>query len=150
MPAVKKIPEGYATITPSLVVTDAVAAIALYKHAFGAKEEGVMKAPDGKIVHAVLTIGTSKLFLCDVIPSMCASPSSSSFYLYFEDVDAVFAQARNAGMEEFSPVQDMFWGDRTGCVKDKFGIMWTLATHVRDVPEAEMIEAGKEWMKNAA
>lgn len=150
MAQVKKIPEGYTTITPSLVVNDAAAAIELYKNALGAKEEGRMTGPDGKVVHAALTIGTSKVFLCDVMPTMCASPSASNFYLYLDDVDTAFTKAKKAGMEEFSAVQDMFWGDRTGTVKDKFGIMWTLATHVRDVSHEEMLEAGKEWLKKAA
>ncbi len=144
------IPEGYNTITPTLIVEGAAEAIKLYEKAFGAKEVYRMNTPDGsKIMHACLQIGSSRLFLCDVNPQM-STASNSSFYLYMEDVDATFRQAKQAGLEETSAVQDMFWGDRTGSIKDKFGIRWTIASHVRDVSKDELEKAAKQWGTKAA
>lgn len=144
------IPEGFSTVTPTLVVNDAAKAIALYTKAFGAKETYRLNCPDsGKIAHACIQIGTSKIFLCDTHPEMCATQTQTNFYLYFENVDASFKQAKQAGMQETSPVQDMFWGDRTGNVKDGFGNSWTLATHVRDVSQEEMVKAMKNMGKAA-
>lgn len=147
MPA---IPQGFNTITPTLVLEDAAKAISLYVKAFGAKEDYRMEYPGSKkIMHACLTIGNSKLFLCDTNEQMCSEPSSSNFYLYVDNVDATYQQARQAGLDEKSPVLDMFWGDRTGCLTDSFGITWTLATHVRDVSPEEMEEAKNKWGKAA-
>ncbi len=149
----RKIPEGFHTITPTLTVNGADKAIELYERAFGATEIYRMEAPDGsgKIIHACLQVGNSMLFLADVNPAMgCATPSVSTFYLYIDDVDASFNQARKAGLTETYPVQDMFWGDRTGSLKDPFGIQWTLATHVREVTPEEMEEGQKQFMKKAS
>lgn len=143
---VKKIPEGYHTVTPTLVLNDAAKAITLYEKAFGAKELYRMEGPGKKIMHAAIQIGSSRVFLTDVNPQMgCATPSQSGFYLYLDNVDATFKQAKQAGMTENSPVQDMFWGDRTGNLSDTFGIKWTLATHVREVSPEEMEEARKKF-----
>lgn len=149
----KKIPEGFHSVTPTLILNGAAKAIETYKKAFGAQELYRMECPGGtgKIMHACITIGDSKLFLADTNPQMgCATPSVSTFYVYLEDVDATFKQAKQAGLAEASPVQDMFWGDRTGTVKDSFGIHWTLATHVRDVSPEEMEEARKKFGAKAA
>jgi PhnB protein len=148
----KKIPDGYNSITPSLNLNDAAKAIKLYEQAFGAQEQYRLECPSGsgKIMHACLTIGNSKLFVADVNPQMgLSTPSTSSFYVYFDDVDAAFKKAKQAGLSEASALQDMFWGDRTGVVKDAFGITWTLATHVRDVSPEEMGEAMKKMGKAA-
>jgi len=151
--ATSPIPQGFTTITPSLMVDGAQEAIRLYKSAFGATEDYVMLVPDGsgKVMHASLQVGTSKLFLGDVNPAMgCGTPSSASFYLYVDDVDAAFAQAKKAGLTEKNAPQDMFYGDRVGSLTDKFGIMWTLATHVRDVSEDELKEGAKKMCSKAA
>lgn len=147
-----KIPEGFNTLTPTLIVNGAAQAIDLYVKAFGATETYRMPDPKtGKIMHACIQIGTSKLFLCDVNPEMgCGTASTSNFYVYLNDVDATFRQAKQAGLEEAQPVQDMFWGDRTGTMKDRFGNRWTLATHVRDVSPEEMEEARKKFAAKAA
>jgi len=148
----KAIPQGFSTITPSLVIDGALEAIKLYKQAFGATEDYVMMMPDGsgKVMHASLQIGSSKLFVSDVIPNMCATPSVAGFYLYVDNVDAAFAQAKKAGLSEKHAPQDMFYGDRTAGFTDKFGVMWTLATHVRDVSETELQEGAKKMMGKAA
>lgn len=146
----KKIPEDFSTLTPSLVVKDAAKAIELYKKAFGAEEAYRMEGQGGKIMHACIKIGDSNLFLADINPEMGAgTPSQSSFYVYLNDVDATFKQARTVGLSEVYPVKDMFYGDRVGTVKDPFGIQWTLATHMRDVSPEEMEEARKKFMQAA-
>jgi uncharacterized glyoxalase superfamily protein PhnB len=147
----KKIPEGFHTVTPTLVVSGAAKAIDLYKKAFGAQELYRMEGEKGKIMHACIMIGNSKVFLCDAAPEMgCATPSASSFYLYFDNVDSAFKTATGAGLNELSPVQDMFWGDRTGSLQDSFGNRWTLATHVRDVSKEEMEEGRKKFASKKA
>ncbi len=145
----KTVPEGN-NVIPSIIVNDAARAIDLYTKAFNAKEEYRIEYPgSNKIMHACITIGNTRLFLADVNEQMCAIPSVSGFYVYFSDVDKMFAQATKAGLNELYPVKDMFWGDRTGSVKDPFGITWTLSTHVKDVSPEEM-EAGKQMMAKAS
>lgn len=148
----KKVPEGFATITPTLVVDGAAKAIEQYKKAFGATEDYRMEVPGNKdkIMHACLTIGNSKLFICDVQPQMCATPTSSRFYLYFDDVDAMFKQAKGAGCNESMAPQDMFWGDRMGAVTDNFGIHWSIATFQREVSDEELKQGAKKMGNKAA
>jgi uncharacterized glyoxalase superfamily protein PhnB len=135
-----------------LIVSDAAAAIDLYKKAFGATEEYRMACPDtGKIMHACIYFGSSKIFLSDENPNMeCSKATHSNFYVYLKDVNSAFSTAKQAGMEEVMPPEDMFWGDRTGSVKDKFGNYWTLATHVRDVSPQEMEEGKKKFAEKMA
>lgn len=148
---VSKIPQDFHTITPSLSVNGAAKAIDLYVQALGAKELYRMASPDsGKIMHACVQIGSSKIFLSDANPEKDCPATTSSFYLYIDDVDAAFKQAKQGGLQETFAVQDMFWGDRMGCVKDSFGNSWTLATHVRDVSPEEMEEGRKNFGKKAA
>ena len=114
-----------------------------------------MACPEsGKIIHACLSIGSSKLFLSDANPEKGCAASTANFYVYIDDVDASFNKAKQAGLQEaWGGVQDMFWGDRTGCLKDSFGNNWTLATHVKDVSPEEMGKGRKEFiekMKKAA
>ncbi len=147
----KPIPEGY-HITPYLAVDDAAAAIEYYKKVFGAKERVRMDAPGGKIGHAELEIGNGLVMLADPFPqSTTRTPkelggTSASIFMYVEDVDAVVKQAVDAGATITMEVADQFWGDRMGSVTDPFGHLWTLATHVEDIPEEEMAERAKEAM----
>ncbi|MDE3061095.1 MAG: VOC family protein [Pseudomonadota bacterium] len=150
-----KIPEGFHTVTPYLTIKDAAKAIELYKQAFGAVEGETMRGPDGKIGHACLTIGDSKVFLADENPKMgtVAPPEKGSnvnFYLYVEDADAAQKKAIAAGMKEAMPVKEMFWGDRLGAVTDPFGYKWNLATQVREMTEEEVREAAKKAFNQAA
>ena len=148
----KPIPDGYHTVTPYLSVEDAAAAIEYYKSAFGAKERVRMEAPDGKIGHAELEIGDSLVMLSDPFPQASTTPpkelggTSAGVFLYVEDVDAVVKQAVDAGATVAMEVADQFWGDRFGSVTDPFGHLWSIATHVEDVPPAEMAERAKEAM----
>jgi PhnB protein len=154
MASVKRIPDGYTTVTPSITVSNADRAIEFYKKAFGATEKGRFKGPDGKIMHAEIEIGNSKFMLNDEVMGM-RSPQSlggspASFYLYFEDADAAFKKAIAAGGKELLAVTDMFWGDRLGKFEDPFGFHWNVATHVKDMSPEEMKKAGEEFMKEMA
>jgi PhnB protein len=150
--AVKQIPVGYHTITPYLAVDDAAAAIDYYQKAFGATERVRMEAPGGKIGHAELEIGDSLVMLSDALPQFSTRPpkelggTSVSAFMYVEDVDAVVKQAVDAGATIEMEVADQFWGDRFGSVRDPFGHLWSLATHVEDVPPEEMAERAKAAM----
>ena len=138
------IPNGYHTITAYLHVSDARRAIEFYKEAFGASELYRMESPDGRIGHAELQVGDSRLMLADEHPEVGAlSPqtiggSGVSFLIYTEDVDALFDRAMKAGATVTRPLANQFYGDRTGNLKDPFGHSWTLATHVEDVSPEEI------------
>jgi PhnB protein len=141
--AVRSIPEGYSTVTPYLIVTGASAAIEFYKKAFAATE--VMRfAHDGKIAHAELQVGDSRIMLADEHPEMgYRSPQSlggsgTGIMLYVDDVDSVFGRALDAGARSQQPVKDQFYGDRSGALIDPFGHLWTIATHIEDVSPEEM------------
>jgi PhnB protein len=150
MSAVKKIPEGYHSITPALIVKDGNAAIEFYKKGFGAEERHRMKSPDGRIGHAELKIGDSIVMLTDEFPEMkCLSPKSIggspvSMYVYVEDVDAIFNKTVSAGAKVLDPVKDQFWGDRHGRIEDPFGHLWSIATHKKDLSPEEMKKAAEE------
>jgi PhnB protein len=145
--SVKPIPDGYHSITPFLTVRDAARAIEFYKEAFGAKERGVMKSPDGKVMHAELMIGDSIIMLADEFPEFgCLSPqaiggSAMGLHIYLDGVDAAFERAVKAGAQIEMPVVDQFWGDRYGKLKDPFGHKWSIGTHIKDLSPAEMKEA---------
>ena len=157
MSKVKYIPEGYNTVTPYLVIKNASQAIDYYKKVFGAEVVVRMDGPDGKIGHAELKIGDSRIMLADENPSMGQGHTSAttiggspiSIYLYLPDVDKVFDRAVAEGAKVLKPVQDQFYGDRSGFVQDPFGHLWGIATHVEDVSPQEMNERMKK-MKLAA
>jgi uncharacterized glyoxalase superfamily protein PhnB len=149
----KAIPTGYHTLTPHMIVRDAARAIEFYKHAFGAVEKGAMKGPDGKIMHAELSIGDSILMLADEQPQFGAlSPQSTGgagmgLHIYVEDVDSAFDRAVKAGAKVEMPVSDMFWGDRYGKLADPFGHKWSIATHKADLSSEEMERGMMAMMK---
>src|SRR5262249_39359004 len=150
--AVKPIPDGYHTATPYLAVDDAAAAIEYYKSAFGAKERVRMDAPDGKIGHAELEIGDSVVMLADPFPQASTttpkelSGTSAGVFGSVKGVEAVGKQAVEGGAPVAMEVSDQFWGDRFASVIDPFGHLWSIATHVEDVPPAEMAERAREAM----
>ena len=141
---VKPIPDGYHTATPYLIVKGASSAIDFYKKAFGATELFRFAAPDGKVGHAELKIGDSPIMLADEAPEMDArSPqtlggTAMSILMYVTDVDAQFKQAVAAGAKVLRPVQDQFYGDRSGFLQDPFGHRWGLATHKEDLSVEEV------------
>ena len=142
--APRPIPEGYHSVTPYLIVTGAASAIEFYKHAFGAKEVMRMAHPDGRVGHAELQIGDSRIMLADEFPEIGArSPMSLGgtpvgIQLYVDDVDAVTARALAAGAKMLRPLKDQFYGDRSGTLNDPFGHQWTISTHKEDVSPEEM------------
>ena len=150
--AANPIPEGYHSLQIYLAVEDAAKAIDFYKKAFGAEETLRMPGPDGKIAHAELQIGDSKLMLSDPFPHSNVRPPSerggatASIFMYVDDVDATFEQAQRAGATVVSELEDMFWGDRFGTVADPFGHSWAMATHKEDLSEQEIAERSKAAM----
>ena len=142
--AVHPIPEGYPRVTPYLIVDDAAAAIDFYVSVLDAKEQMRMPTPDGSIAHAELSIGDSMIMLADESPDMGASGpktvggSPVSLMVYVEDVDATFAKALAAGATEAQPLEDKFYGDRSGTFDDPWGHHWHIASHVEDVSAEEM------------
>ena len=152
MSKVSYIPKDYNSVTPYLVVKDAAKAIDYYKKVFGATETVRMNGPDGKVGHAELKIGNSHIMLADENPSMGQGHSSAasigaspvSLYLYIPDVDRVVERAVSAGAKILKPVQDQFYGDRSGFIEDPFGHLWGIATHVEDVAPQELEERAKK------
>ena len=150
--AVNPIPEGYHSLQIYLAVEDASKAIDFYKEAFGAEETIRMPGPDGKVAHAELQIGDSKLMLSDPFPHSDVRPPAerggptASIFMYLDDVDATFEQAQRAGATVVSELEDMFWGDRFGTVADPFGHVWAMATHKEDLSEEEIAERSKAAM----
>jgi PhnB protein len=138
------IPAGYHSVTPYLVIAGAAKAIDFYKRAFGAVEVMRMEDPRGTVGHAEIKIGDSHVMLADEHPEMgYLAPTSLggaavSLMVYVERVDDVFKQALKSGAQEMQPLKDQFYGDRTGTLKDPFGHVWTIATHVEDIAPEEM------------
>ena len=153
--AVRPIPEGFHSLTPYITCRDAAAAIDFYKNVLGATELVRMPGPDGRVMHAELQIGDSRLMLNDEFPGMAAAPSptavpSSSVFLYTEDVDALVERAVQAGARVDMPLSNMFWGDRFGKFTDPFGHQWGVATHVEEVAPEEMQRRSEEMTKQMA
>jgi len=143
---VKPIPEGYPRVTPYLYVDGAADAIAYYCEVLGATERMRMAGPDGKVGHAEVEIGDSVVMLADEYPDMgvrgprTIGGTPVALHVYVEDVDRVFERALKAGGKELRPVEDKFYGDRSGMFEDPFGHHWSVASHVEDVPPDEMME----------
>ena len=152
----KAIPEGFHTLTPHLVVDDAKAALAFYKQAFGAVELMCVPEPKGKrVMHAEMKIGDSVVMLVDTFSEMGAKNpkdlqgSPVMLHIYTADADAMIKRAEKAGATVTMPVEEMFWGDRYGSVRDPFGHSWSVATHVRDVSPDQMKKAAEQAFAKA-
>jgi PhnB protein len=149
---VKPIPDGYYTVTPYLSIKGAASALEFYKKAFGATELFRMDW-NGKLGHAEMQIGNSRVMMADEFPEMgvrgpqTLGGSAVGLCLYVEDCDALFHRAVSAGATVVRPLQDQFYGDRSGTVADPFGHVWTIATHKEDVPPQEMERRAAEAMK---
>lgn len=145
-----KIPEGYTSVTPYITFDDPAAAIDFYKKAFGAEERMRLPSPDGNVAHAEIKIGNALIMLGAPCPqksnksAKTLSGTPVAFCVYVADVEAAFKKAKSAGMTETKPIDDMFWGDRMGTLKDPFGFEWSIAQRVRDVSPVEMQEALKK------
>jgi PhnB protein len=152
------IPEGYHTVTPQLTLESAAQSIDWYKKALGAEEVSRAVGPDGKIMHAELRIGDSRIMVNDAMmggkgPNALGG-SPSSLWVYVEDCDALFDRAVATGAQvaagPMGAMQDQFWGDRCGTLKDPEGYTWTIATHKEDLTREELAQRQAEWMKNFA
>jgi len=136
-------PPGYHSVTPYLALRDAKVAIDFYTRAFGAELVLKLDMPDGTIAHAEIRIGDSVLMLAEENPdwgnrsALSFGGSPVSMMIYVPDVDAAFARALAAGATQVRPVEDQFYGDRSGTLKDPYGYQWTLATHIEEVSTEE-------------
>ena len=152
MAKVKPIPDGYQQVTPYLTVDGASTAIDFYTEVLGAKERMRMADPGGKVGHAELTIGESVIMLSDeyadrgVVGPKTVGGTPVMINVYVEDVDAVYDRAVKAGAKALRPVENQFYGDRTGQFEDPFGHRWSVATHVEDVSPDEMAKRAAEAM----
>jgi len=151
--AVKAIPDGYRSVTPYLIVKGADRAIDFYKKVFGAAQRMRMDGPNGTVGHAEIEIDDSTIMLADEFPDMgLRSPQSLggtgvSLHLYVKDVDACFNRAVAAGAKVLRPVEDQFYGDRSGTVEDPFGHVWTISTHKEDLSPEELQKRSEAFMK---
>jgi uncharacterized glyoxalase superfamily protein PhnB len=142
--SVRPIPEGFHSVTPHLVCAGAAAAIDFYKQAFGAVELGRLPFGDGRVAHAEIRIGDSRIMLADDFPEHGSNGPQTLkgtpvyIHLYVNDADAAWEQAIAAGAKPVMPLADMFWGDRYGQVEDPFGHRWSIATHQREVTLEQM------------
>ena len=152
------IPEGHHTITPQLAFDNAAAAIEWYKKALGAEDLGRAIGPDGKIMHAEIRIGDSRIMLNDSMMGAkgpkALGGSPASLWVYVEDCDSLFKRAVAAGTQiahgAMGEMQDQFWGDRSGTFTDPHGYTWTIATHKEDLTPEEMKQRQDEFMKRFA
>jgi PhnB protein len=151
-PSVKPIPDGYPRVSPYLVVDGAEQAIDFYTQVLGATERMRMGGPDGKIGHAELQFGDSVVMLADEYPDMgyvgpkAVGGTPVTIGVYVEDVDKTFDAAVKAGAKSLRPVEDQFYGDRSGQLEDPFGHRWSIQTHIEDVPPEEMGKRAAEAM----
>ena len=152
------IPEGHHTVTPQLALDDAVKALEWYKRALGAEEMSRHLGPDGKVMHAEIRIGDSRIMLNDAMMGTkgpkALGGSPASLWIYVEDCDSLFNRAIAAGGQVahggMGQMQDQFWGDRSGSLIDPHGYTWTIATHKEDLTPEELQQRGDEFMKQFA
>ena len=150
MSQVKPIPEGFHSITPHLSVQGAARAIEFYRAAFGAEEIFRVPTPDGRLLHAEIRIGDSIVMIADEFPDMCTGEAvvhgnlPVTIHLFVRDCDAVFQRATAAGAKVVMPLQDMFWGDRYGSVRDPFGHNWSIATRKQNLSPEEIAKASEQ------
>src|SRR4051795_11426472 len=156
--AKSSVPEGFHTVTPQLTLDDAAQAIDWYKKGLGAEEIRRSVGPDGKIMHAELRIGNSRIMVNDAMMGgkgpKALGGSPTSLWLYVDDCDALFNRAVAAGglvnRGPMGQVQDQFWGDRSGTFTDPHGYVWTIATRKEDLTPDEMKTRQDEWMRQFA
>ncbi len=156
MPDVKPIPEGFHTLTPTLVIKDADKAMKFYREAFGAEDLMRIAGPSDSVLHAEMKIGNSIFMLGEEWPGhpvqspITVKGTTCTLNLYVSDVDAAHKRALAAGAREIMPPTDMFWGDRFSSVTDPYGHSWSLATHIKDMTPEECQKACDAWMAEMA
>jgi PhnB protein len=136
MSTVKPIPDGFHTVTPYLVVNDADRLLAFLTQAFEARPGEIARQPDGKIMHAQVTVGDSPVMFAEATEQWPAMPAA--FYLYVLDTDATYRRGLEAGATSLMEPADQFYGDRNAGLRDPVGNSWWIATHVEDVSPEEM------------
>lgn len=130
------IPPGMRTVTPYLAIAGAAQALDFYKRAFGAKELSRSPMPDGKLMHAEMKIGDTRIMMSDEFPgSLIRAPANAGtttvmLHVYTKDVDKLWAQALAAGAKVAMPLDNMFWGERYGQLQDPFGHLWTVSMRI--------------------
>jgi len=149
--AKRTVPEGFHTVTPQLTLDNAAEAIEWYKKALGADEVARALGPDGKIMHAELRIGDSRIMLNDAVMGnkgpKALGGSPASLWVYVDDCDTLFNRATKGGAQVRMPLGDQFWGDRCGTVIDPHGYQWTIATHKEDLTRDEIEKRQAEFFK---
>ena len=145
--AVKPKPEGYQTVTPYLAVKDAAGLIDFLKQAFGAEETLRMPRADGGVAHAEVKIGDSMVMLGEPTE---AEAMPGMIHLYVDDADSVYRRALQAGATSLREPENMFYGDRSAGVKDRFGNQWWIATHIEDVQPDEMKRRSEAFAQHQA
>jgi uncharacterized glyoxalase superfamily protein PhnB len=152
--AKQAVPDGYSTVTPIVTYDDCASAIEWYKRGLGAQELSRHIGPDGKVMHAEIQVGNSRLMVHDAMMgakgAKALGGSPIGLWVYVEDCDRLFNRAVEAGAEAQQPVTDMFWGDRCGMLTDPHGLKWTIATHKEDLTTEEMNERSAEYFKQFA
>jgi PhnB protein len=156
--AKRAVPEGLHTVTPAITLDDATKAIDWYKRAFGAEEKSRAVGPDGKILHAEISIGNSHIMLHDALmgakSAKALGASPIALWIYVEDADTLYQRATTAGAKAangpMGQLQDQFWGDRCGSVIDPEGYTWTIATRKEDLTPEEMKQRQDAWMEQFA
>jgi len=156
--AKNSVPEGFHTVTPHLIFDNAAQAIDWYKKGLGAEEKSRAIGPDGKILHAELQIGNSRIMLNDAMgggkSAQAFGGSPISLWIYVQDCDALFNRAVTAGARvapgPMGQLADQFWGDRSGTFTDPYGYQWTIATRKEDLSREEMDRRAQEFFKQFA
>jgi PhnB protein len=143
----------YGAVSAALTVSDIPAAVSFYQKAFGFSKRGIMNGPDGKPMHAELTLRGITLMLGPENPAMgrrsakSLGGSPASLYIYVANVDKVVDKATKLGATSQGPVMDMFWGDRCGTVVDLDGYNWMVGTHKAEPSAKEMKKGMEEMMR---
>jgi PhnB protein len=151
---ISAIPEHLHTVTPRLVVRNGAAAIEFYRKAFGAEELGErFTGPDGEVIHAEVRIGDSVVMISDEgdngspakSPESLGGVVSAIMATYWDDVDAAWQRAVAAGAEVVYPLEDQFYGDRGGRLRDPFGQQWMLSQRTEEVSREEMARRAADF-----
>jgi PhnB protein len=143
--SVRAVPEGFHTVTAYLIVDGAAKLIEFINQAFDGKTTFITKMENDRVMHATVQVGNSLIMISDTMEGM--EPQTAMLYLYLDDADATFKKAIAAKATALQEPRDEFYGDRAGAVKDAFGNIWWIATHIEDVDNTEMERRAKEFLK---
>ena len=150
----RPVPEGFHTVTPHLILENTAEALEWYKDALGAEVIAQSPSPDGKIMHAEIKVGDSRIMMNDEMGGGKSAKklggSPISMWVYVDNCDAMFNRAVAAGATVQGPMgqmADQFWGDRSGTFTDPFGYQWSIATHKEDLTQEEMQQRAAQFFK---